>query len=108
MTISLAPLWRALLMRWAKVVKVARGLAPPKEDTMGALEIGRRRRCAECMLRAPDRIPRADMRRGQNVRAAESIGEAQYPRFEIGGGTAGRGCASEDDRLGTVLFADFR
>jgi hypothetical protein len=28
MTISLAPLWRALLMRWAKVVKVARGLAP--------------------------------------------------------------------------------
>src|SRR5215469_11345633 len=30
MTISLAPLRRALLMRWAKVVKVARGLAPQR------------------------------------------------------------------------------
>src|SRR5260370_10885322 len=37
----------------------------PEEDAAGVLEIWRRGRRAECVLRAPDHIPRADMRRGQ-------------------------------------------
>src|SRR6516165_5824510 len=48
------------------------------------------------------------MRRGQDVWAAKSIGKAQDPQFEIGGGAAGRGRSSEDDRLCAMLFADFQ
>ena len=108
MTMSLAPLARARVMRWAEVGNVASGLAPPEEDAARVLVIRRRRRGPERKLRAEQYIPRAYMRRRQHVRAAEGIGKADQPSLEIGGCAAGRCRTSKDHRLRAILLLDLR
>src|SRR5712692_9519748 len=108
MTMSLAPLARARVMRWAEVGNVASGLAPPEEDAARVIVIRRRRRGPESMLGAEEHVPRADVHRGQHIRAAEGIGEAEKPIPEIGGCATGWCRTSEDHRLGTVSLPDFR